>query len=227
MSSTTVPVGKPTLRQRLSQGLTRFGFALTFLISVVGTGLVCAGLALLTDYCQDHQPFGLGAGFKLDGGYAVPARELMRILRAPVTTTSGGFDCGRYFRYDWFLFALQVVFLLIVALAWIRGTIRRYQAALWALGAVVTAWHMYRLDFIVQMDHWTEGALHTNGMITAAGLILCCLGNFLMFFAGAALADKQLERLLAGQHYAAGQHYPAGQQYMARRAGVGTEAAWC
>ncbi len=32
----------------------------------------------------------------------------MRILRAPVSTETGAFSCGRFFRYDWFLWAFQV-----------------------------------------------------------------------------------------------------------------------
>jgi hypothetical protein len=31
----------------------------------------------------------------------------------------------------------------------------------------------------------TAGELHTQGIITAGGLIFCCIGNFFMFLSGA------------------------------------------
>jgi hypothetical protein len=33
--------------------------------------------------------------------------------------------------------------------------------------------------------------LHTNGLITAGGLILCCVGNFFMMLAGCAYAEVE------------------------------------
>jgi hypothetical protein len=47
--------------------------------------------------------------------------------RAMVTTDAGAFSCGRFFRMDWTLWALQLVFLVIVGVSWHRRTIHRYQ----------------------------------------------------------------------------------------------------
>lgn len=32
------------------------------------------------------------------------------------------------------------------------------QSALWAMGATVTAWHFYKIDYIISMEQWTQGA---------------------------------------------------------------------
>jgi hypothetical protein len=74
---------------------------------------------------------------------------------------------------------------MIVGLCWYRHTLRKYQSALWAMGATVTAWHFFKINYIISMDQWTTGELHTQGIITAGGLIFCCIGNFFMFLSGA------------------------------------------
>lgn len=63
--------------------------------------------------------------------------------------------------------------------------IHRFLPGLAALGASVTAWHMYKADYIVTMEQWTQGELHTDGFVTCLGLIACCMGNFsLLLLAG-------------------------------------------
>lgn len=40
--------------------------------------------------------------------YATRTGQIMNIERAKVTNLDGSFNCGRFFRYDWTLWALQV-----------------------------------------------------------------------------------------------------------------------
>ncbi|EFN53736.1 expressed protein [Chlorella variabilis] len=183
------------LKQRVRQDWHKIAFAGSFFVAACATITVCGGLAALTNYCLVNQPLGLGAGFDLNPPMTVFSTEVMRIQRAIVSTDTGAFDCGRFFRFDWTLWALQVVFLLIVGISWYRGTIHRYQAGHWALGAAVTAWHMYKINYIMDMDYWTTGQLHTNGIITAGGLLFCCIGNYCMFFAGGPYAEYERSRL--------------------------------
>ncbi|KAI7843172.1 hypothetical protein COHA_003156 [Chlorella ohadii] len=160
-------------------------FTLSFLISVGASIVVLGGLAAMTAFCWDNQPLGLGAGFKMTPSYAAKTMEVMRIEKAAVTSTEGSFQCDKFFRFDWFLWTFQVVWLMIVGLCWYRRTLRKYQSALWAMGATVTAWHFFKINYIISMDQWTMGELHTQGIITAGGLIFCCIGNFFMFLSGA------------------------------------------
>ena len=54
--------------------------------------------------------------------------------------------------FDWFLWTFQVVWLLVVAVAWHRRTLARYQAALWAMGATITCWFYSRIDFALSLE---------------------------------------------------------------------------
>lgn len=183
---------KPSLVQRtrtfttdLYNDTARLLFTLSFLISVGGSIVVMSGLAAMTAFCWDNQPLGLGAGFKLTvPEYTTKVTEVMRIEKATVTSTTGTFQCDKFFRFDWFLWTFQVVWLIIVGLCWYLRTLRKYMSALWAMGATVTAWHFFKINYIISMDQWTQGALHTQGIITAGGLIFCCIGNFFMFLSG-------------------------------------------
>ncbi|KAL4857087.1 hypothetical protein ACK3TF_002766 [Chlorella vulgaris] len=183
------------LKHRLKHEFPQLAFAACFLVSTCATITICGGLAALTNFCLDNQPLGLGKGFKLEPPYTQFSAEVMRIQRAPVSTTSGNFDCGRFFRYDWTLWSLQVLWLCIVGAAWYRHTIHKYKSALWSLGAAVTAWHIYKADFIMSYEYWTMGTVHLAGIFTAGGLIFACIGNFLMFFAGDAYALVERPRV--------------------------------
>lgn len=46
-------------------------------------------------------------------------------------------------------------------------------------------------------DFWTKGEVHTDGLITAGGLIMCCLGNFFMMLSGCAYAEVETARAAA------------------------------
>ena len=49
-------------------------FTISFLVAVGGTIVTMGGLAAMTAFCWDHQPLGLGAGFKV-----TPVRPGMRL----------------------------------------------------------------------------------------------------------------------------------------------------
>lgn len=189
--------GGATLKERLRQDMHTLLFALAYLVAWGGTFAVLGGLSSLTAYCLDNQPLGLGKGFDLTPPKTAFTAQVIAQQRAMVTTDAGAFSCGRFFRMDWTLWALQLVFLVIVGASWHRRTIHKYQSAHWALGAVISAWHMYKINYICDLDYWTIGLVHTRGLITAGGLIFCCLGNFGMSYAAGPYAEQERAQVAA------------------------------
>jgi len=153
--------------------------------SAAGTAVVLGGLASLTNFCLTNQPLGVGAGMKKEPPLTALSADVMRIQRATVTNADASFNCGRFFRFDWTLWALQFVFLVIFGVIWWKRCLRRFMPGLCAVGAMVTAWHAYKCNYVIEMEPWTQGELHTSGFVVGCGLIACMIGNFCMlFFAG-------------------------------------------
>ncbi|KPF41709.1 hypothetical protein [Rhizobium sp. AAP43] len=169
--------------------------------SVVGTILVLSGLADVTNFCLNNQPLGVGAGIKLQPPLTALSTEVMRIERAKVTNPNGTFNCGRFFRFDWTLWALQFVFMCIFGFIWYKRAIRRFMPGLVAIGTAVTAWHMYKCNYTLDMEPWTYGELHTGGWVIGVGLVACMIGNFCMLLFAGPYSERERDaaRVAAGK----------------------------
>ncbi|PSC67371.1 hypothetical protein C2E20_8942 [Micractinium conductrix] len=140
----------------------RLLFVAAFIGSVCCTIVVLGGLAAVTAYCFDNQPSGIAVGMKTEMPLTRLTNEVMSIEKARVTAADGSFQCDKFFRYDWTLWALQAFWLIVFGTLWYLGCIRRFLHGL-----------------------WTKDELHTDGFVIGLGLIGCCIANFsLMFLAG-------------------------------------------
>lgn len=101
--------------------------------------LVVGGLASATSYCYSQPGTqALLEGFKLE--YRPYA--LTRLNNFGGT----GFTCGKYWRFQWTIWALQCVWLILFSLCYWKGVVGQYLHGLNSVITAITAWHIYNAD---------------------------------------------------------------------------------
>eukprot|EP00887_Chlorella_sp_A99_P002936 scaffold24.g2936.t1 len=99
----------------------------------------------------------------------------------------GHFTCGTYWRFQWTCWSLQVVWLILVIVAWWRDLLAQSLALLTALAGATTAWHFWNADDLVHLYNKTQGTLWNAGIVSFLGLVAVMISNFLILFSAGGL----------------------------------------
>lgn len=171
------PAGTESLMTRLEK-LARPLFLLSLVGEFVGLAFIVGGLASLQAYCTSND--GIVPGVR-------PAFQTGAAMQANLS----GFKCSRYWRFEWWGFALQICFAILLWVMYHLRRIYKYRAAIFSAGATITVLNMYFCNELLTQYYQTEGTLRTRGIMTFLGFALCAGTNYITSFAACALIEMR------------------------------------
>jgi hypothetical protein len=147
----------------------KISFLATQALAWIGAAITLGGVASMQSYCFSNPQY---------------FSETRLPWYTYLSTSENDFKCSSAFAEKWWAWALSVVTLLFLALAWQNTSLAKFKAATWALLISSATFNFTWINNLIDWSHDTQGTFHDRVVVTIAGFIIYDIGALLSLFTG-------------------------------------------
>lgn len=105
------------------------------------------------------------------------------------------FTCSEYWQFQWTMWTLQCVWLILTILAYAKNLMRHFLVGLSCIAAVLVSWQVYTANDLAHIFSRTETNVKAASKVQLVGTIGLIISNFcIILFAGGLIQQQNNER---------------------------------